>query len=124
MHLLVILVSAILPRSCLCSVFEMHRNAAMELSSGSAAQPADKPADYADEKRRLDTGEQSVQKAMRAGMKELQDETRNDGQVAPAPADGNVLDMKITNLAGAVFEISLLINPAKMDINQERLLEQ
>ena len=112
MHLLVILVTAILPRSCLCSVFEMHRNAAMELSSGSAAQPADKPADYADEKRRLDTGEQSVQKAMRAGMKELQGETRN------------LLDMKITNLAGAVFPISLLINPAKMDINQERLLEQ
>ena len=46
MHLLVILVSAILPRSCLCSVFEMHRNAAMELFSGSAAQPADKPADW------------------------------------------------------------------------------
>ena len=72
----------------------------------------DPRAPYAAEKRRLDTGEQSIQKAMQAGMKELQGETRN------------LLDMKITNLAGAVFPISLLINPAKMDINQERLLEQ
>lgn len=101
-------------------------------SSASAAQPADdsenssaeqhsEPSDpaakdprapYAAEKRRLDTGEQSIQKAMQAGMKEPQGETPN------------LLDMKITNLAGAVFPISLLINPAKMDINQERLLEQ
>ena len=105
----------------LCGATESFVSGAIEPSDPAAK---DLRAPYAAEKRRLDTGEQSIQKAMRAGMKELQDETRNDGEVAPAPADGNVLDMKITNLAGAVFPISLLINPAKMDINQERLLEQ
>ena len=93
----------------LCGATESFVSGAIEPSDPAAK---DLRAPYAAEKRRLDTGEQSIQKAMRAGMKELQGETRN------------LLDMKITNLAGAVFPISLLINPAKMDINQERLLEQ
>ena len=88
-------------------------------SSGSAAMERglSRKTNAAENKRKLEATRRTGQKMMRG-------EAKNDGGTAPATPDSSsdVLDMNITNMAGAAIRISLQLGSALVDSSQECLL--